>query len=464
MPLSSALGSDGAPQSAQQAFLRLSGCPGVFWLDSSLVRAPDGRYSILGCEPAWRFESVGEDWRCTRRVGGADRGRGDPLRVLDDLLAQGRLIVPEELPELPFYGGAVGWLGYELGQQFVSVTPVRRDETDPPEVAISWYDAALVWDHAKDAAWLVASEGSAGARARARLIELLHRPEAEPQGGVCAGEVRSSLSRAAYISGVDAVRQGIARGEYYQLNLVQRLACPFSGDPAATYLRLRSINPAPFSAYLTAGDVVVLSSSPERFIELTPAGQVTTCPIKGTRGRGRTEAGDEALKAELIASRKETAELLMIVDLMRNDLGRVCLPGTIEVCRLNAVETYATVHHLVGEVRGRLRPGVGIAELLRAVFPGGSITGAPKVSAMRAIARLEPVRRGICMGAIGYFSAHGGADLNIAIRTLVCRGGMANLAVGAGIVWDSEPAAEYDETLVKARALLQALGAPEPTS
>ncbi|HEY0946953.1 MAG TPA: anthranilate synthase component I family protein, partial [Opitutaceae bacterium] len=202
--------------------------------------------------------------------------------------------------------------------------------------------------------------------------------------------------------------------------------------------------------------------SPERFIEVEPEGRIRTCPIKGTRPRGGTPAEDRDRVAELCASAKERAELLMIVDLLRNDLGRVCATGSVRVERLHALESFATVHHLVGEVSGRLRPEVTLGALLRAVFPGGSITGAPKVSALQLIDRLEPHRRGIFMGAMGYVSGHGRIDLNIAIRTILSRGGQAHFGVGAGIVWDSDPAAEYAETLAKGRALFAALGVASP--
>jgi para-aminobenzoate synthetase component 1 len=267
----------------------------------------------------------------------------------------------------------------------------------------------------------------------------------------------SDLTAQEYRDRVGWVREGIGRGEYYQLNLVQRFEAPLRESPAALYRRLRASNPAPFSAYLSTDTFTVLSSSPERFLEVTPGGRVRTCPIKGTRPRAADAVADAALQQELLASPKERAELLMIVDLLRNDLGRVCVPGSVQVERLNALESFATVHHLVGEVQGQLRPGLTRRELLRAVFPGGSITGAPKVSAMQAIDRLEPHRRGIGMGSIGYFSAHGRMDLAIAIRTIITHRERAYIPVGAGIVWDSDPAAEYAETLVKAQALLAAL-------
>ncbi len=256
------------------------------------------------------------------------------------------------------------------------------------------------------------------------------------------------------------MRERIAAGEIYQMNLAQRFTCAVAEPPRQLYRRLRALNPAPMGAYLEAGDWTVLSSSPERFLAVAD-GRIRTFPIKGTRPRGRTPAEDAAQRRELLASEKERAELLMIVDLLRNDLGRVCRFGSVQVRRLHDLETFATVHHLVGEVEGELRPGVGAAELMRAVFPGGSITGAPKIRAMQVIAETEPVPRGIFSGVLGYWSACGRVDLSIAIRTIVCRRGEASFHVGAGIVWDSDPALEYEETLAKGRALRAALGGEE---
>jgi len=272
--------------------------------------------------------------------------------------------------------------------------------------------------------------------------------------------LRADFTRERYQAAVGEVRARIAAGEIYQMNLAQRVTGTLAEPPRQLYRRLRALNPAPMGAYLEAGDGAVLSSSPERFLSVE-GDRIRTFPIKGTRPRGPTPAEDAALQRELRASEKERAELLMIVDLLRNDLGRVCRFGSVEVRRLHDLESFATVHHLVGEVEGALRPGVGAAELLRAVFPGGSITGAPKIRAMQVIAGIEPVRRGIFSGALGYWSACGRVDLSIAIRTIVCHGAEASFHVGAGIVWDSDPNLEYEETLAKGRALLAALGGKE---
>lgn len=446
------------------AFARLARRRGVFWLDSSFVRSPDARYSVMGCEPRWVFSAQADAWRLALHDGRLEHGGSGALEQLDALLDAGAAAWAADATELPFAGGAVGWLAYDLGRQFETIDGTAADDLRLPDIRLAWYDAAIVWDHRSGESWLVGLDGERDAAvAQEELAAWLREPPMHfdlrlPDDHP---EARSDMSRAEYTARVDAVRSGIARGEYYQLNLVQRFTCAHRRPSAATYLRLRALNPAPFAAFLAMDDGAVLSSSPERFVEITPGGDIRTCPIKGTRPRAATAADDAVHRAELLGSAKEQAELLMIVDLMRNDLGRVCVPGTVDVPRLHALESFATVHHLVGEVRGRLRPTVTRRELLRAVFPGGSITGAPKVSAMRAIDRFEPHRRGIAMGSIGYCSAHGRIDLNIAIRTIVTRRDTAYVAVGAGIVWDSEPQAEYAETLAKARALFEALGVTE---
>jgi len=452
----------GGPAPAE-AFRRLSGRRGVFWLDSSLPRAGDGRYSVMGAEPRFVFVAEGDDWRIERAGLVVENGHGAPLRRLDELVAAHRTSAVAGL-DLPFCGGTVGWFSYDLGRQFEVVGGRAVDDLGVADIRLAWHDVAIVWDHHSGCGWLVGTDWERpSTESFAELTGWLDAPPAswpDPQAPDPIGAT-SDLRREDYLSRVEEARACISRGEIYQVNLVQRFECARREPPAVTYLRLRELNPAPFAMYQDADGLALLGSSPERFIEVDPAGRIRTCPIKGTRPRGRTPGEDAAQARALLGSEKERAELLMIVDLMRNDLGRVCEFGSVAVGRLHALESFATVHHLVGEVEGRLRTGVTLGELLRAVFPGGSITGAPKVSALRLIDRLEPHRRGIFMGATGYVSAHGRIDLNIAIRTIVCRDGKAYFGVGAGIVWDSEAASEYAETLAKARPLFAALGVRE---
>lgn len=463
---------------AETVFGRLGGRPGRFWLDSSGRTGEAGRVSMLGCEPAAVLRSWGATWQFRQRGGPVVRGRGEPLEELERRLGMYRVKKDSPAP-FPFCGGAVGFLAYDLGRVIEpsGFTGGRRDAGgDPPDMHWAWYDAAAVWDHALRKAWLV---GVGWSRPAAEAVEWLRGlisgggacdqgstgvPPVEDHGSRAGRPcpLASNFTRAGYMAAVEGVRERIAAGEVYQINLAQRFECPLPGPPDRIYLNLRRLNPAPMAAYLEAGDWTVLSSSPERFLEGRLGGGVRTFPIKGTRPRGAAPAEDGRLRAELESSAKERAELLMIVDLLRNDLGRICAFGSVRAARHPRIESFATVHHLVGEVQGELKPEVGPAAILRAVFPGGSITGAPKVTAMRLIEALEPDRRGLFSGAIGYWSACGRFDLAIAIRTIVCGGGRARFHVGAGIVWDSDPAAEYEETLAKGRALAAALGAGFP--
>jgi para-aminobenzoate synthetase component 1 len=279
---------------------------------------------------------------------------------------------------------------------------------------------------------------------------------------------RSSLSRAAYEAGVERVRGHIARGDLYQANLTRRLETPFAADPWALYRRLRTGDPSLFSAYVDLGASqetgrprALLSASPEPFLSLDAQGRVASDPIKGTRPRGRDRAEDRALACELLASAKDRAENVMIVDVLRNDLGRVCEPGTVRVPRLCRLERTAAVQHLVSTVTGRLRPGRDAFDLLAASFPGGSITGAPKIRAMEILEGLEPVRRGPYTGALGWIGPDGAMQTSILIRTFVADGRRLTLHVGGGITWGSDPAAEWDETVAKARGPLGAIGGEE---
>jgi para-aminobenzoate synthetase component 1 len=275
---------------------------------------------------------------------------------------------------------------------------------------------------------------------------------------------QSNFARHEFEAAVARIRDYIAAGDVYQVNLAQRFHCAFVGSPLALYRRLRARNPAPFGAYLDFDGATIASISPERFLRLDATTRSAEArPIKGTRPRGSTPGRDRALARELMESEKDRAENVMIVDLLRNDLGRVCRPGSVAVPKLFALESHPTVHHLVSTVTGVLADNADAFDLLRAAFPGGSVTGAPKIRAMEIIAELERAPRGLYCGAIGYVSATGGMDFNIPIRTIVLQNGAATFHAGAGIVWDSEPAAEYQETLAKARTLIEALTSPRKT-
>ncbi|HEX6644927.1 MAG TPA: aminodeoxychorismate synthase component I [Gemmatimonadales bacterium] len=426
---------------------RLAHLPDLLLLDSAAPGAT-GRFSYLMADPV-------------RVVSG--RVPDDALASAEAALAPHRAAPVPGLP--PFQGGLAGYIGYEYGRVLERLPAPRSDDVPLPDLRLGLYDWVIAWDHAAGAAWLVSTGIPEAGKGRRRRAEARARdvmgliagagPASDPvrHSGV---EAASNFTRAEYVAAVARVREYILAGDVFQVNIAQRFEAPLATSPLALYRRLRDRNPAPYAAYLDAGDFQLVSASPERFLRLD-GDLVETRPIKGTRPRGADAATDAALAAELASSGKDRAENVMIVDLLRNDLSRVCRPGTVSVPALLALETLPTVHHLVSTVTGRLEPGLGAFELLRAAFPGGSITGAPKVRAMEIIAELEPVRRAAYCGSIGYVSVTGDMDTSIVIRTCVVANGKVYFHAGGGIVADSDPEAEYDETLHKARAILEAL-------
>jgi para-aminobenzoate synthetase component 1 len=413
----------------------------------------------------------------------------DPFELLRTLVPA----VPSAAGDaaIPFVGGAVGWLGHELAARLERV-PIRTAHgIGAPDAAWLLVDRVLAVDHESGASFATAlgfgaTKQEADDRARRaaeRLASRIAHGEADPfdagprdtisdvarldaeplrlvdaDTGLVLG---AHFDADSYAKAVDAIREEIRAGEVYQANLTHRLSCSFDGDAWRLYERLRARSPAPFAAYLALPELTVVGSSPERFLCLDGDGCVESRPIKGTRPRGASPEADARLAAELAASEKERAENAMIVDLVRNDLGRVCAPGSVTVSELRAVESYATVHQMVSTVTGRLRAGRDRVDLLRAAFPPGSMTGAPKIAALERIAALEPVPRGVYAGALGYLDARGGMDLAVVIRTILCRGRRAWLHVGGGVVLDSDPRAEWEETLAKARAMIGALAASQ---
>ncbi len=442
----------------ERLFAGLSERRGAFFLDSARHAGGLGRWSFLGFEPFLEFrEREAEGVTVAERE--PQKLAGEPLVRLRECL---RRFAAAPHPQIPFTGGAVGYLSYELCTAFDGIQRHATDDLALPRILLGFHDGVIAHDHAtgrtlavanpvhdRSAAEILAALEAAVAEAGARSWA----PVADASGGA---EPVSNLTRAEYLDRVRRVREYIAAGDVYQINLTQRFSAPFAGEPYALYRRLRAASPAAFAAYLNCGDFQVLSSSPETFLRI--AGRdVETRPIKGTRRRGATPEEDGRRQAELLASEKDRAELLMIVDLERNDLGRVCEPGSVRVDELGHLETHPTVHHLVATVRGRLRPECDVLDAVRAAFPGGSITGAPKIRAMQIIDELETVRRHVYTGAIGWLGFDGNCDLNIAIRTMLCGGGQVHYHVGGGVVWDSEPEAEFEETLDKGRAMRAAL-------
>ncbi len=370
--------------------------------------------------------------------------------------------------QIPFVGGAVGYFAYDLAYEQESLPGVSADDRELADCSLGFYDSVVAYDHETEQCFILASgwpEKTEALRkqraneslaaweevcAACRPLPLLVRPQP-------VGPYRTNFKKKQYCRQLAKAIEYIYQGDIFQVNLSQRFTAPYTGDPFAVYRYLREINPAPFAAYLQLGECVVASASPERFLKIE-SDNVETRPIKGTRPRGTTAAEDSSLRRELLHSEKDQAELVMIIDLMRNDLGKVCRFGSVKVPEVFCCEEYATVFHLVSTVQGRLRQGFTAVDQLAAAFPPGSITGAPKVRAMEIIDELEPLRRNVYTGSIGYLSFCGKADWNVAIRSLVFQKQEAWFQVGGGIVADSQPEAEYQETLDKAKALLWALG------
>jgi len=349
-------------------------------------------------------------------------------------------------------GWRAGWLSYDLGREIEALPAIARDDHRLPALALGSYPAYLEFDHRRREVY-VRGGGDA-----AVLVQALDRAHgARPPVHRPLHRWTSSLSRPAYEQAVRRAIDYIRAGDVFQVNLAQRLIAPWSGDPFALYARLRETSPSPFMALVRLGGADVISASPERFVRRRGA-RIETRPIKGTRPRGRSPGEDRALAAALRASSKDCAENVMIVDLARNDLGRIARYGSVRVRRLCALERHPGVHHLVSVVDAKPAPGVGPAEIVRAAFPPGSVTGAPKIRAMEIIEELEPVRRGVYCGSIGWIAPDGDLDLSVTIRTFVSCGGELSLHVGGAVVADSEPAQEWQETMHKAARLLEGAG------
>jgi para-aminobenzoate synthetase component 1 len=464
---------------------RLAHLNRLLFLDSAQTHPGFGRYSFVTADP---FEWL---WARGQRIvaSGKRCQAGDPFAMLADRLARFPAATIPGLP--PFQGGIAGLFGYDLCHHLERLPRPSYDEFETPDLAVGLYDWVIAFDHAENRAWLI-STGVPGTEPRRRhffaarrlkdvRLQLRSGPRSYevPKTSDVSPRLRlnqlaprwpvphlpglmSNFNRPAYLETIRRAIEYTHAGDCFQVNIAQRLLYPAPEHPLELYRRLRERNAAPFAAFLDLGDFVVASASPERFLRVASAGHqrpddVDTYPIKGTRPRGTTPQEEQALVSELATSVKDCAENVMIVDLMRNDLGRVCAYGSIEVPAVCRVETFRYVHHLVSEVRGRLRSGMGPIDLLRAAFPGGSVTGAPKVRAMEIIAELEPTARGPYCGSLGYIGFDGSMDTNMLIRTFTIGRGWAQFPVGGGIVADSVPEREYEETWHKAEGLLQAL-------
>lgn len=466
--------------SPETAFERLNSLPYCLWLDSALADDPRSRYSYLAADPC--------------RVHRIDRPISDPLATIDRWLAQHPSSRCPELP--PFQGGVAGYMAYEFGRCFERILPAKHDEFGLPLAVLGMYDVVLAWDHALGRGWLISQGYGAPPHGGDAERLLLAERRAEPfrrrlfaptpssasiqpinmhamAHGLTAPQFETRLGGGwvgnfdsqGYQQTVQRARQYILAGDIFQVNLSQRLLCPARCDSRTLYQRLRRLNAAPFAAYFDMGPAQIVSASPERFLKVQD-GWIETRPIKGTRRRPPADASggidrslDEQIASELLSSPKDRAENIMIVDLLRNDLSRICEPESLVVDQLCGIEYYPYVVHLVSSIRARMRTDAGFSDLIAAVFPGGSITGAPKVRAMEIISELEPTVRGPYCGSLGYVGTNGEMDWNILIRTLTCSHGWWQFQVGGGIVAHSQPDMEEEETWTKAAGIIAAIDA-----
>lgn len=422
---------------ASACFAAIADLPWAVWLDS----CGKGCYDILTAAP--QHTLVLDEITQT-----------DPFALLRDALGT-RL---EPIADLPFAGGALGYWSYDLVRRQMRLPDNSQNDEQPPLMAIGIYDWALVLDHRQRSARLVSH--CRYADTEKLLPQILRRLQdgttLPPSNFRVHGEITSNFTRDRYEAAFAEVHRHLQDGDCYQINLAQRFSARAEGDALGAYLSLRQLNPAPYSAFLNLPQIQILCASPECFLNVRN-GRVKTMPIKGTRPRSNDIERDLQLAEELRLHPKDRAENLMIVDLLRNDLGKNCMPGSVCVPKMFEVESYANVHHLVSTVEGTLAPGHDALDLLRDCFPGGSVTGAPKQRAMQIIEQLEPHRRGVYCGAIGYIGFDGNMDTNIAIRTMVYSGNEVCLWAGGGIVADSDVATEFSETLDKASGMLEVL-------
>jgi len=427
-----------------------------------------GRFSFIGSDPFLVLKICGDSTTLNSKDQTTIQ-EGDPFEIINGLLNTYQMDCLSS--GIPFTGGAVGYFSYDLCR-FIEHLPHKAiDDLQLPDCCLGFYDTILAFDNLLKETCIVSTgfpeldEISRLERAHRRVSEIeiklgRYGNASQAKGNVLTNKANNSLisnfTRSGYIEAVNRARDYIVSGDIFEVNLSQRFESELTIEPYQLYYKLRALNPAPFAAYLGFDEVAVVSASPERFLRKT-GDLLETRPIKGTRPRGKTAEEDATLAKELMGSSKDIAENTMIVDLERNDLGRICRYGTVRVPELAILETYPTVFHLTSTVRGLLRKDKKLSDILKATFPGGSITGAPKIRSMQIIDELEPTRRSIYTGSIGYLGFNGDIDLNIAIRTILVKGNRAYFQAGGAVTYKSDPDAEYMETLNKAKALMAAL-------
>jgi len=450
-------------------YLKLADGPHTYLFESVEGGERFGRYSIIGL-PARRVYAFAGHTLYVTEYGELVEARevADPFAEVDRLRSEHSVPVLEGLPV--FTGGLVGWFGFECIQYIEPrlAGGGKEDELGTPDILLMLSEEVAVFDNLKGRLYLVVHadprDPQAWARANRRLDELSHRlrhagagyPETLVPAALDEADFVSGFTREGFIAAVEKSKEYIRAGDIFQVVLSQRLSVPFNARPVDVYRALRALNPSPYMYFLDVGGTQVVGSSPEILVR-QQGGEITVRPIAGTRQRGRTVEEDNALEAELLADPKERAEHLMLIDLGRNDVGRVAEAGTVEVGEQFVIERYSHVMHIVSEVTGKLKQGLSYADVLRATFPAGTVSGAPKIRALEVIRELEPIKRNVYSGAVGYIGWHGDADTAIAIRTAVIQDGKLHVQAGAGIVYDSDPQKEWEETMSKGRALFRAV-------
>ena len=443
-------------QDSSQLFDQIAMNDGAVFLDSGFPHNQQGRYDIFSANPYQKLitkNGITELHTSERKVLSKD----DPFYLLQKALFPFQLNQDEKLP---FLGGAMGYFSYDLARRLEKLPENTKDLEHIPQMLIGLYDWVVIVDHKEKRSWITRNgQDTETIDKWQELIDLFQTPREIVSANdkfVITEKLVASMNEQEYGQAFRKIKRYLSDGDCYQVNLAQRFSARCEGNPWTAYKALRNINPAPFSGYISFPGVQILSSSPERFLKVS-RNQVETKPIKGTLPRVNNQVEDQRQVERLRASAKDRAENLMIVDLMRNDLAKSCALGSVNVPMLFDIESFTTVHHLVSTVRGELREDRDAIDLLRDCFPGGSITGAPKIRAMEIIEELEPHRRGVYCGSIGYVGFNGNMDTNIAIRTLVHSDNTIRFWAGGGIVADSIEKAEYEECYDKAAAMLELL-------
>ncbi|MGF1823777.1 aminodeoxychorismate synthase component I [Vibrio splendidus] len=436
---------------AKQLFSHIENLPWAMLLRSASESHVDSRYDILVAQPIATFETIGAETTVNVNEE-CEISTSDPFELLDQYQQQ-LLPVTKEHVQLPFVGGALGYFSYDLGRRVETLPSLAKRDIEAPDMAVGLYEWAVIVDHKLKAACIV------GQNIDSHLDWLTsqskHNAVIQPAFGLTT-PWQSNMSQDSYANKFDSVQEYLLSGDCYQINLAQRFRADYQGSEWLAYEKLEQYNSAPFSGFIRLADCAIISVSPERFLELN-SGTIETKPIKGTRPRSENPMIDDAHAQDLMNADKDQAENLMIVDLLRNDIGRVAKPGTVHVPKLFDIESFPAVHHLVSTIRADLDNQYSATDLLRACFPGGSITGAPKVRAMQIIEELEPHRRSAYCGSIGYISRNGRMDTSITIRTLVAENNTLYAWAGGGVVFDSDCASEYQETLDKLSRILPVL-------